>query len=294
MYISGSFDKFGGVNTWNVVKYDGENFTGFPPPTIAEDWHNVGNMLMYKGQLHIAGYFSRINIARWNGSAWERLGGSVPQANAGVGDIIEYEGKLIAGGNFCRDNNNTYGNCVAAWDGEQWSYMDSGIVCGGSFVDFEVFQGELYGVGPIRLLEGGTYAAKWNGHRWVKFADFDGDMAAITQLNGELYFSGTFEHVNGIEAYHIVKYSPLAPPLDSLDFGIYPNPTDGELILQKIQLQDLDLQLYNHLGQRIAPLQALQHDREVHLSLPSGLASGIYYLRLGGKAGDKSYKIMLR
>jgi len=64
----------------------------------------IGAMEVYNGELYVAGEFSKIdnqkfhNIARWNGTSWNDVGGGVTGIPSFAGALIVFNGKLYVGG----------------------------------------------------------------------------------------------------------------------------------------------------------------------------------------------------
>lgn len=300
MYISGFFDSYGGVPTWKVVKYDGEKYYGFPKlPNALPEGDNVARLAFYKNELYIGGYFGGLSgghIAKWNGAAWEKVGNSFSGYRSGVGDMVSYQGNLIVGGTFCRDEGNP-GNSVAAWNGSSWISMDANIACPSLVSDMEIFQGELYAAGIIGLVGDTIFKSvvKWNGAAWETFATIDdGQMAAMTTLRGELYFSGTFNAINGVPAYHVAKYSPTGGIKPIGAGAIFPNPTQGTFTLNDTDANLATIAIYNVLGQRVNNFSITQAGKNVSIEIPQTQAEGIYCVVIESANGRYSEKFVLK
>jgi len=129
-------------------------------------------------QLYIGGVFTRVggkaaqNIARWNGTEWEALGGGT---NADVYAICAYDSgsgpQLYIGGSFTKAGSvNVTG--VARWDGSNWGPLGQGI--NNAIITTLAVHDE--GAGP-KLFVGGEFASingisngrrigRWDGSAW--------------------------------------------------------------------------------------------------------------------------------
>jgi hypothetical protein len=302
MYIGGYFDTYAGISSRGIIQYDGQSYKGFPPlPLNNDDVCNVGAIEMYKGELYIGGYIGTgygPNFFKWEEGAWVKPGGKgIVGGSVGVGDFIIYDDLLLVGGNFCRSSE-CFGNSVVGWDGTNWQPYDAGIRCQSSVFDFEVYRGELYACGWIGMIgEVDTVyhaVVKWNGMRWEPFGDFNLPVVAMTTLNDELYFSGTFWSVNGIPAYHVAKYGPHPPVKDSLAFELYPNPSNGNFTLSGVSLDSIQIEVFNALGQSITLADSYQNGRYVEVVMPPYAAEGIYYFRIRFPKKTITKKVVLK
>jgi hypothetical protein len=130
--------------------------------------------------------------------------------------------------------------------------------------------------------------------RWEPFGDFNLPVVAMTTLNDELYFSGTFWSVNGIPAYHVAKYGPHPPVKDSLAFELYPNPSNGNFTLSGVSLDSIQIEVFNALGQSITLADSYQNGRYVEVVMPPYAAEGIYYFRIRFPKKTITKKVVLK
>ncbi|HXJ70323.1 MAG TPA: hypothetical protein VNM39_15555, partial [Verrucomicrobiae bacterium] len=178
-------DWIGGVSAW-----DGRSWTRLPKAPL----QTLRAILVHDGALFAAGeYESRGRVARFDGVAWQVLGGSFDAQVAALGI---YRGDVIAGGDF-RSNAGTPCGYVARWNGTTWESLGSGI-------DPAAYSGvsaiEEYG---DRLIVGGWFSgcgtvsspglAAWDGASWSALlgapAAYVNDLLV---LNGNLYIAGSF------------------------------------------------------------------------------------------------------
>jgi hypothetical protein len=178
-------DWTGGVSAW-----DGRSWTRLPKAPL----QTLRAILVHDGALFAAGaYESQGRVARFDGVAWQLLGGGFDAQVAALGT---YRGDLIAGGDF-RSHDGTPCGYVARWNGTTWESLGSGID-----------PAQYSGVSAIeefgdRLIVGGWFAscgnvtspglAAWDGASW---SALPGAPAAYVYdlhvLNGNLYIAGSF------------------------------------------------------------------------------------------------------
>jgi hypothetical protein len=119
LYAGGTFEDTLG-NPVNLARYDGISWQ--PVPGLSGGWGGIGTMAVYNGELYVGGGFTSPckGIAKWNGSTWSDVGGSV--TNSGLGDVFAmnvHNNNLYAAGQFSEIGgvNAPY---LAQWDGSQW------------------------------------------------------------------------------------------------------------------------------------------------------------------------------
>ena len=93
----------------------------------------VETVLVAAGEIHAGGRFIRagsvpaVDVARWDGTRWDGMGGGLPKTGFGVGlesvnvrdSVAMPDGSLYFGGQFSfAGGRTTFG--VAKWDGEEW------------------------------------------------------------------------------------------------------------------------------------------------------------------------------
>ncbi|WP_205502153.1 T9SS type A sorting domain-containing protein [Rufibacter psychrotolerans] len=168
----------------------------------------IRKILVHKGDLYVAGSFSRIghdkvrDIARWNGRHWMPLGSGV--GNGYINDMVTIGNDLYVGGWFGLPNQDkTTSHLVARWDGSEWHGLGQGV--GGyqnsEVLDLETDGTHLYVAGILLESAGnpdGTHVsianiAQWNGQQWRSLGpglDLDGMVYSLLYHQGKLYAGG--------------------------------------------------------------------------------------------------------
>jgi trimeric autotransporter adhesin len=184
LYVGGYFSLAGGVPgtaklaKWNGVQWSGLNaqLDQFDDSVWALKSHDDGS----GHALYVGGNYQDIGgtkldfIARWNGSSFTEVGGTI----AGAVPLIvlcleEFNGDLYAGGRFTSIDGVPAFN-IARWDGTQWHALGGGITHTGtaqviSMTAFDDGTGEALYVAGTFTTAGGVPAsriAKWNGTSW--------------------------------------------------------------------------------------------------------------------------------
>jgi len=178
-------DWIGGISAW-----DGQTWTRVPQAPL----DRLQALLVHDGALVAAGgYSGRGRIARFDGQAWQFVGG---EFDTYVDAIGSYRGELIAGGSF-RSYAGAPCGYVARWDGTTWVSLGSGI----DPTDYAGVKAiEEYGG---RLIVGGWFSscgavatpglASWDGSAW---SALPGVAAAYVNdllvMDGKLHVAGSF------------------------------------------------------------------------------------------------------
>jgi len=109
----------GGVRHW-----DGTSWVAIGP-----SFDDAFRMEVYQNHLFVCGFFTTIGgqpanyIARWNGTAWQQVGGGM---NNFVLALSVYHDDLIAGGQFTTAGGIAANRC-ARWDGVSWKPIGPGV-----------------------------------------------------------------------------------------------------------------------------------------------------------------------
>jgi hypothetical protein len=172
----------------------------------------TGESLYATGQFGVPGTGTS-NIARWDGSQWQPVGGGLVGAYSNA--IKSFNGDLIAAGYFDSAAGVAGSNKLARWDGTQWNSMDAQS---SSFLnsmwDLEVFDDgvtgeQLYIAGNYLDLNGQPaldHIAKWDGSTYTPVGGTIGGAVPlivldlhVSDLDGtnKLYAGGRFQIAGG-------------------------------------------------------------------------------------------------
>lgn len=209
-------------------------FTGSFSVSFAAYDDGTGEALYTTGQFGIPGVSGGSNIARWDGNAWQGVGGGLVGSFSNV--ITVFNGDLIAGGNFDSAGGVAGTEKLARWDGTQWHSMDAqSATFLNSMWDIEVYDdgitGEQLYIGGnyqnIGGVPGVNYISKWDGSNYTEVGGSIGGAVPLIILdiaqgdlgNGNMLFAGgRFLNIDGVAALNVAQWD--GTQWTALDSGI--------------------------------------------------------------------------
>ncbi|AXA36847.1 hypothetical protein BRCON_2070 [Candidatus Sumerlaea chitinivorans] len=207
--------------------YDGLRYGGNLP-------HVYSFVQDSSGTLYIGGLFSHFgntqlnNVARWDGSAWQSVGGGVNGYVYGLA-ISPTTGNLFAIGNFTQAGGNP-AQFVARWNGSSWSALGTGLNMEPRALTFDT-AGNLYVAGMFTMAGGvpANRIAKWNGSTWSALGSgltggtYPTANALAADSSGNIYVGGGFLQAGGNPANRIAKWdgSTWQPLGTGMDDDVY-------------------------------------------------------------------------
>ncbi|MEM6674231.1 MAG: hypothetical protein AAF726_15405, partial [Planctomycetota bacterium] len=201
LYVGGVFDAAGDARSGGIARWDGDRWTSLGQGmTNSAGARSVEAVAVFDdgsgASLYAAGNFDRADgspvkhIARWDGAAWQAVGGGfdVPQPSApSLSDpvvkalVVHDDGSgaaLYAGGQFAFAGG-IAASGIARWDGSVWSTLGSGAttdafglvdrVSALAVYDDGVNGPELYAAGSFSSMGGAASTAgiaRWDGSAW--------------------------------------------------------------------------------------------------------------------------------
>lgn len=180
-----------------------------------------GDSLYVTGQFTASGVPGATNLARWDGTAWQSVGGGLPGPFSNT--LAVYQGDLIAGGYFDSAGGVAGTAKLARWDGAQWNSMGAmSEIFLNSVWDLQVFNdgsGEKLFVagnyGDLGGPGGPSHLATWDGTSYAPVGQTIGgavplivlDLAVADLGGGErLYAGGRFLEIGGVPANNIAAW----------------------------------------------------------------------------------------
>ncbi len=229
LIAAGGFDSAGTVAAANIATWDGYFwgyylYPGTDGPIYA--MCHVGDDIYIGGRFFTAGSTAVNRVARWSGSEWLSLGTGIWGASTGPGssgtvsDLVDFNGSLIASGQFWGTENGRAAN-LTRWSEAGWgpvgtlvpgmglfNYIDAMVVYNGKVI----VGGNITGTEdvPLRSL------AEWDGSSWAEVGGgITGSVFALGVWNDQLVVGGNFSAVGGIPASNIAlwdgsNWTPLA------------------------------------------------------------------------------------
>ncbi len=208
--IAGSFRAAGDLAAQNLVAYDpatgrwtefGSGVNLAATALLSESTAATPGAFVVGGAFSGAGGVPAANIARWDGSAWQPLGGGLgtPVFNTVQALARLPNGDLLAGGFFQVPGPGAIAN-LAVWDGERWASFAGGA--NDRVRDLLLLpNGDLLAAGDFTVI-GSTavsYLARWDGARWSAVGGgIDGVVEDLALApNGDVVVAGRFRRVGG-------------------------------------------------------------------------------------------------
>jgi trimeric autotransporter adhesin len=132
------------------------------------------------------------------------------EVNDRVNCLEVYQDRLIAGGFFTKAGGQR-ANRIAAWNGNVWDTLGSGVRGGYNpyINDVLEFNNELYVVGNFD--SAGDVAskdvAKWDGSKWVAMGTGTNmGIYVVSVYKDEIYVGGSFDSIGGIAAKYVARW----------------------------------------------------------------------------------------
>jgi hypothetical protein len=232
LFLGGDFNRLGEVPTTGVGKWNGSVWqaldtapgmgisTGLFPDEMIVD--NSGGVVV-GGDFDRAGTTLNLsNISRFNGTAWEPLGGGVDNS---VTALAVDGSQLYVGGSFgmvggawdavTKAFTGRLGaSRVARWSGTEWSALGQGLT--GNVMTLSTNgNGVLYAGGNFTATGSGLPAskiAKWDGKAWTALSEgalngVNGNVFALAQNPaGDVYVGGCFTQAVGKSSLGLAVY----------------------------------------------------------------------------------------
>lgn len=228
LVAGGAFTQAGGQPASRLALWDGGSWSEVeggngvngPVRTLAEFDDGSGNSLFVGGEFLAAGSTGVLNVARWDGADWFRLGEGLE--GGPVDELVVLDDgsgpALYAGGSFDMTGSQVL-NGAARWSGTAWLPLGGGV--DGGIQVYEVFDD---GSGPA-LYAGGSFSsaggvaanniAKWDGTSWSPLAGGVSSTVLTLEVfddgNGDvLYAGGWFTSADGMPASYIARWDGTA------------------------------------------------------------------------------------
>lgn len=273
LYAAGSFTQAGTVSTKKVARWDGSNWqalgSGFSDEAreIAVSGDRIvvalstGDLYVWDGSrfttlgrirdvfdavgsgtgFYIVGSFASVgalctdHVARWDGTAWTRVGGGNGMSDA-VHAIAVKGNDLYVGGPFWRAGK-VLANCIARWDGTNWYPLGTGL--DNSVQALAIVGNDLYAGGFFRKAGGrSAYSiARWDGSNWYPLGSgVDRFVWSLAVMGNDLYVGGDFDIAGGVTAHQVAKWNGTSWSA----VGNMP-PSGGSMVVMDLAVMGSDL-----------------------------------------------------
>jgi len=298
------------AGTGFVVRWNGTAWTAMTGAGFTGD---VFALAALDGGIAAGGAFASIvgtsgdpvaaaNVARWNGEAWEPLGGGLDDTCYA---LASWNGALVAGGVFTAP-----APLAARWNGSGWSALGAGL--SGTFVTALapwgarlIVGGDLSGAGAVPVSD----VALFDGAAWSDMTGgVLGMVRAVAPFGGAAAVGGGFTLVRGgtLASSHIGLWvdpsvdvaTPPPPPV----LRASPNPFNPRTVLRcdLPHPATADLAAFDLAGRRVRTLLHGSLDAGPHDVAWDGrddagraLPAGVYVLRLRTDGSSASRRVSL-
>lgn len=205
-YVGGQFATAGGLKVNSIARRRNGEWSALGGGVLASGQPGLIRALVARGSnvyaggaFSVAGGIPATNVARWNGTSWEALGGGL---SGGAGAVVislalAPNGDLVAGGVFTQAGGQPARN-IARWNGTGWSALGDGLFGTGggavqalAFLDDDLVAGGAFNQ-PVPFL------ARWNGGGWSSIGEApNATVLALGVHGGALYAGGYFTRIGG-------------------------------------------------------------------------------------------------
>lgn len=194
------------------------------PASLPTDSSNLGAVFAlhsFNNELYVGGdFWFDINgvktymIAKWNGTNWDSLQNGIDLSfGISVKSINNFNNKLYVGGQF-KYAGHVFAPTIAAWDGVNWSLVNSYYSLS-EINTIQEYNGKLYVGGSFYTLQNdSSYVnvdcciATWDGAVWdsVSSGSLDGVAKTMIIYKDDLYVGGGFYTAGGTPVYNVARY----------------------------------------------------------------------------------------
>lgn len=177
----------------------------------------AGNLIFafheHAGSIYAGGSFrganSRLisNLARWDGSNWNSVGGGIGGPRSMVLAMTDADSDLIVAGSFTNAGGVLTSN-IARWNNSNWSAFGDGF--NDTVLSLAIQNGTVFAGGNFTASGNNavSHIAKWNGSTWQPVANgCDDNVVTMAVWNDELYVGGEFSEAGETSAPGIAQWN---------------------------------------------------------------------------------------
>jgi len=195
--------------------------------------NDVKHLVEFNGSLYACGSFSASGttpmsfVARWDGSQWNAVGGSVTPPGAGerASKLAVYNNQLVVGGSFSTLAGVPVSG-IARLNGNTWAPFGQGFASG-NVTAIASLSGSLIACGAVRPTGTftPTWVSLWNGSTWTPIGqNFSGfanpfsagpTIAAAVPFQNELFIGGDFFKAGGRVSSFLAHWGSEPPCIQS-------------------------------------------------------------------------------
>jgi hypothetical protein len=227
LYAGGAFDSAGTVKADLIALWNGSSWiplgSGIWTPDESTTPYQVAALALdSSGNLYAGGSFDSVggtnalNIAKWDGQAWSKLGTGVNSTYSTNYPVLalacDAAGNVYAGGAFKAAGGISYASHVARWNGHFWYCLGSGLDTAGCVRALALDNtGNLLLGGKFSTVAGvpAYNIGKWDGYAGSAFGSgIDGQINTLALGDsGNLYIGGNFSTIAGKQCPRVVAWN---------------------------------------------------------------------------------------
>ena len=202
-------------DTWMTL---GDGVRGYGYGEDEYEPSEVNSILSADEDLYVGGWFSKAggqsasNIAKWDGTSWDNLGGGSDNGYYSyIKSLLKCGSDLYTAGSFFSIGG-VAANNIARWDGAAWHNLGSGIENASGYIAVYALAmrgSELIAGGGFNTAGGAEAAniAKWDGSAWSAMGSgVNGVVYSVASHGTDLFAAGEFTTAGGIPAAYIAKW----------------------------------------------------------------------------------------
>lgn len=198
------------VAQWSPVDDRWTAPTGGVGAAVRGEIHAVAE---YQGEIYVGGRFDTIGgetvraVARWDGSAWRRLGTGLSSLGAisTVRALVVHEDALYVAGSFGNAGGQP-ARGIARWDGQQWGVLPQNDATLDYTALLSAPQGLYAAVDGVMLWQQGRVSLLANSTWATLGTPFSGPVNALALRGTELYAGGSFTVASGAAAGGLARW----------------------------------------------------------------------------------------
>ena len=237
VYVGGIFNQAGGSSGFNnVARYDGSGWSRLGTPAQNGVFGQVYALAVDgQGRVYVGGQFTQAggssgfnNVARYDGSTWDNLGGGVTSSGGGfvvVRALAVSGNDVYVGGQFTQAGSVSANNVARFNVGtNSWRALGTGTQSGvggvvnalavsgndvyvGGFFNLAFTDGSVVFANNVALFSAGSWRALGTGTQ----NGVDREVRALAVSGNDVYVGGFFNRAGGVPSTFIARFIPTPP-----------------------------------------------------------------------------------
>lgn len=287
LYAAGWFEYANDTLEVNgLARWDGSTWHKVHdlPKLNPNDINRINDLAYYQGELYIGGELAgtngRLDIAKWDGTAWVDVDGGFLGVFSTVNKFAVHDGLLYIAGSFANyppyGHPDNPGSGIVTWDGSTWDDLAGGTSGSSNATVTRMvwLHDTLHVVGLFGRIGGVPTGriARWDGQRWCSLVPpdyFYPDIGPIGVFRDTLYVGGSFTVAGPDSINRVAKwvaggyvdscqvFVSVGPehtdPQGTGGLSLHPNPSEDAVSLSRggRPLPDVPYVVHDALGRLV-------------------------------------------